>query len=223
MPLKISTWVTAVALAGLIGACSSSPPPETAQPPGGSAAPNSGTGFTRIVSGSEDSVGAVPGSADALYRYRFKLVDPANELSTFQDRELSFYFKPTPTALHFQLENRQDKPVWIEWDRCTFSPPVGPSTKVAHATTTWKDRFAVQSPTSLGGLQRYGDYLFPIDYLLDPAGREDQLHRPLFPEDSSAPQYTDSPFGVTLVFRIDGALRTYPFRFRVKSVLPVDR
>lgn len=208
-----------VALALLAGfGCSSSPAPESADTPPIDPIPAAGD----VVIGSDDSVAAVPGSPDALYRFRFRQIMPASERFTFQDRDLSFYFKPGPTALHFQVENRQDRPVWIEWDRSIFYPPTGntSSNKVAHSNTRWDDRFRVQSASQISGLQRYTDYVLPLDYLLDPAGSDEQPHRPLFPEDRTAPQYAGKDFGVDLVFRIEDRLRPYQFRFRVESVLP---
>lgn len=174
------------------------------------------------MSGAPDSVAAVPGSPDALFRYRFKQTDPpgSGESFTYRDRDLSFHFKPSPLVLHFQIENLQDQPVWIEWDRCTFYPPVGFPGKVAHKTTVWGDRLAVQPPTRIVGLGNGRDYLLPIDYLVDPAGTNEQLHWPLLPEDDTSAQYTNNGFGADLVFRIDERYRTYSFRFRVASVAP---
>ena len=58
------------------------------------------------------------------------------------------------------------------------------------------DRFRPQSNTQIPGLQRYSDYLFPIEYLVDPGSSGEQLHRPLLPEDHAAPQYQDRQFAV---------------------------
>jgi hypothetical protein len=198
--------------------CSSSPEPQPAAPPAAETEPASGD----LVMGSDDSVAAIPGSPDALFHYRFRQTLPASERFTFQDRDVSFYFKPGPSALHFQVENRQGRPVWIEWDRSIFYPPITntSSNKVAHSSTRWDDRFRVQPATQIAGLQRYTDYVLPLDYLLDPAGADEQPHRPLVPEDRTAPQYAGKEFGVDLVFRIEDRLRTYPFRFVVVSVLP---
>lgn len=205
----------AAALVSLLAGCSSGPAPETVAPP-----PEPETGLSRVTVGSEDSTGAIPGAADALYYYRFRQVEPASDRFTFQDREISFYFRPTPDALHFQIENRQDRPVWIQWDRSTFTDPNGGTGKVAHGTTAWGDRFKAQADTQIPGLQRYSDYLLPLDYLLDPAGSNEQLHRPLLPEDHTATQYSDRFFGVELAFLVEGRPRVYPFRFRVASVIP---
>ena len=200
--------------------CSPSPSPESATPPPAPAQTNSATGFTGLVSGAMDSLAALPGSAEAVYRFRFRQVDPASDRFTFQDRDLSFYFKPSPSALFFQVENRQNTPMWIEWDRSVFYPPRGATGKVAHASTRWDDRFRVQPATQIAGLMRYGDYVLPLEYLLDPAGSAEQIHRPLFPEDATALQYDNNEFGVDLVFRLDNSFRTYRFRFRVASILP---
>jgi hypothetical protein len=201
-------------LFGLLLGCSSGPAPGTVEPP-----PSPDPGLSRAVVGADDSVGAIPGSPDALYRYRFRQVDPASDRFTFQDRELSFYFKPTPDALRFQVENRQNRPIWILWDHSSFTDPNGASGKVAHGTTRWVDRFKVEPDTQIPGLGSYGDYVLPLDYLLDPAGTDQQLHRPLFPEDHTAPQYADRTFGVDLVFMVEERPLTYSFRFRVASVM----
>jgi hypothetical protein len=173
-----------------------------------------------IVSGAADSVAARPGSPGALYRYRFRQVAPSSDRFIFQDRELSFYFRPTPAALFMQVENRQDRPTWIDWERSTFEAPLGKTTKVAHATTQFADRFRPQSSTQIPGLQRYSDYLFPIEYLVESGSGNEQLHRPLLPEDHAAPQYQDRQFGVSLTFLIEGQPRVYYFRYEIASVLP---
>jgi hypothetical protein len=220
--MKTMPLLAAAVAAAFLSGCASSPP--------GGAAPAAAPGVTRpvapstdiqtLVDGASDSSAAAPGSATALYRYRFTQVLPGSERFTFQDRDLSFYFRPTPSALYFQVENRQNRPVWIEWDRSVFSDPREGTGQVAHATTRWADRFNVQAPTQITGLQRYSDYVLPMDYLVDPAGSDQQLHRPLLPEDTTAPQFSDKEFGVDLVFRIEDQPRTYSFRFKVASVIP---
>jgi hypothetical protein len=69
--------------------------------------------------------------------------------------------------------------------------------------------------------QRYSDYVFARDDLLDPGGTPDtQLRRPLLPEDTSAPTYAGKTFGVDLVFMIENQPRSYPVRFVVQAVIP---
>jgi len=206
--------------AALFGGCSSGPPPSGLPTPPQTSPPASADVPSAIVSGAADSVSPRPGSPGALFRYRFRQIDPSSDRFTFQDRELSFYFRPTPAALFFQVENRQGRPAWIDWERSSFGDPFGNSGKIAHATTRWADRFRAQNSTQIPGLQRYSDYLFPIEYLVDPGSGGEQLHRPLLPEDSSAPQYEDREFGVSLVFLIEDQPRVYNFRFKVASVIP---
>lgn len=211
-----------LALAALLGGCSAgAPPPESVELAPRETSPSAATDAPeRLVSGSSDSVSLRPGTPGALYRYRFRQIDPASERFQFQDRELSFYMRPTPAAVHFQVENRQDRPVTIDWDRSTFVDPFEREGPIAHATTTWRERHSSTAPTMIPGLQRYSDYVFPIEYLVDPGGSDEQLHRVLFPEDTGAPQYNDRIFGMNLVFMIEGQPRTYPFRFKVASILP---
>ena len=217
MPIRSLVRTTAaVLLLAAIAGCSSGPPPETiAAPP----VPGADSGFPRVVEGADDSVGSIPGSPDAPYRFRFKMVEPAGDFS-FRDRDLSFYFKPAPDALHFQIENLQNRPVWIDWERSVFYDPNGGSGETAHLTTRWADRFQNQPMTQIPGLSRYSDYVLPLEYLLDPSGRDEQIHKQLLPEDATSPQYTDRVFGVDLTFLVEDRPRVYPFRFRVVSVIP---
>jgi hypothetical protein len=225
--IRVIQAAAACVLAAVSG-CASGPDPAAPgadTPPAAATSaipdPDPRTGFTLIVSGSGDSVGALPGSASRLYTYRFRQLEPSGaDGFTFRDRDLSFYFRPTPGALHFQVENLQDRPVWIDWDRSKFIDPFGSVGKVANSSSRWVDRFGYQAPTQIPGLQRYGDYLLPFEYLVDPGDRTDQLHRPLLPEDSTAPQFTDRIFGVDLSLRVEDTPRTYSFRYKVSSVIP---
>lgn len=204
-----------------VAGCSSGPAPGTAVPPPSSPSSTNSVDNRPFVSGAFDSVSSIPGKADAPYYYRFRMVEPAGERFSFQDRDLSFYFRPAPDALHFQVENRQNRPVWIDWERSVFYDPQGDSGKLAHSATRFEDRFQAQAQTQIPGQQRYGDYLLPLSYLIDPAGSgEQQLHRPLLPEDSTSPQFNDRVFGADLVFMVEDRPRTYAFRFRVASVIP---
>lgn len=206
---------SAPALAALVlGGCAAGPGPDDGR------TPESAERLDTVVSGVADSLQSIPGSPTAPYVYRFRQVEPGGSGFTFQDRDLSFYFNPGPQALYFRVENRQNRPVWIDWERSVFYDPNGRSDKVAHATTRWEDRFKSQPSTQIAGLQQFGDYVLPMGYLYDPAGRDAQPHRPLLPEDSTAPQYADRIFGVDLVFVVEDRPRTYPFRFKVASVIP---
>jgi len=205
-------------LIAFVAGCASTPHPQQASAPQ-TARPDPQTGFTRIVSGAGDSVGAIPGSATAQYAYRFRQIEPGSDRFTYQNRDLSFYFRPSPSALYIQVENRQNKTVWIDWDRSTWVGTFG-NEKIAHGPTRWTDRYSTQPATQILGLQRYTDYMFPISLLVDPSGSGEQLHRTFLPEDNTALQYVDRVFGVDLVFRVDNANVPYSFRFKVASAVP---
>ena len=213
-----AAWALTIAVALLAG-CGSPPAPSPGSPAGTSTAPPSEPATPAQV-GAADSVNAAPGSPDAKYGYRFRQTMPGSDTFTFYDRDVSFYFRPAPDALHFQLENKQNRVIWIDWDKTQMLSPDGTTSKPAHASASYRDRFSVQTPTQVSALQRYSDYVFPIDYLIDPGNSDQQLHRPLFPEDETAPNYSGREFGVDLALRVDNQPRTYSFRFKVVSVLP---
>jgi hypothetical protein len=217
--------MTLAAALALVSGCAPAPQGSSLPPvaTGGTstmASPSDQTGFTRIVAGpGTDTTSAVPGTPGALYRIRFKQSLPASDRFTFYDRDLSFYFRPSPYVLQFQVQNKQGKPVWIDWDRSRFFTPAGTVAKVANGGTRYDQRFSSQPMTQIAGLQTYSDYLLPLTSLVDPAGAPAQMHRMLLPEDEMAMQFTGRDFGVDLVFMVDDKPVTYPFRFQVVSVL----
>lgn len=169
-------------------------------------------------------MGSVPGSSSSMYMFRFRQTDPPSAQFNYRDRDLSFYFRPSPTTLYFRVENLQGRPVSIQWDDSRFLDINGRSGKVAHSTTRWSDRFSPLVMTQIQGQQQYGDYAIPMDYLVDPGtatgAANEQPHQPLIPEDSSAPTYSGRTFGVDLAFLVEDRPRVYSFRFQVQSVMP---
>jgi hypothetical protein len=210
----------AVLTAALVYGCASSPASHGGPPPGAPPAP-----ATSLPQGLPPGavVGTTAEPAQAAFDIRFAMTLPSSSRFNFKDRDLSFYFRPTPEVLNMQVENLQASPVWIDWDRSVFRDIVGRTFKVAHSTTRWGDRYSVQAPTQILSLQNFSDYMVPMDYLLDPAGADYQLHRPIVPTDNSAPQYSSLEFGVDLVFLVQDQPRNYSFRFKVASVIPHTR
>jgi hypothetical protein len=211
-----ATLGLAGAVAVMLAGCASAPPSHTAAAPHVATAPPEALPSGAVA-------GTTSASPGALFDIRFTMTVPGSSKFNFRDRDLSFYFRPTPEVLNMQVENLQNRPVWIDWDRSVFRDVVGRSYKVAHGTTQWQERYSVQAQTQIAALQPYADYMIPMDYLLDPAGSVQQLHRPLVPVDASAPQYSGLDFGVDLVFLIENQPRNYSFRFKVASVIPRSR
>jgi hypothetical protein len=157
-----------------------------------------------------------------MFTFKFRMTGPPGGSSfAYRDRDVSFAFRPSPNALYFSVENLQGRPIQIDWDKSTFYDADGQKGNVGHSTTRWRDRFSPEALTQVMPRQRYSDYVFARDALLDPGGTPDtQLRRPLLPEDTSAPTFADKTFGVDLVFIIENQPRTYPVRFAVQAVIP---
>ncbi|MEO5988794.1 MAG: hypothetical protein ABIU54_03810 [Candidatus Eisenbacteria bacterium] len=211
----------AAALA-LVAGCSSAPGPQApVPPPAVDAAPTS----AQLIAGAADSVNSIPGSADALYIYRFKQIEPGSSSFTFRDRDLSFVFRPTPSALYFRVQNLQGRPVTIDWDKSNFVDPDGRGGKVAHNSSRWRNRFTPQAQSQVPAQTEYSDFTFPMDFLLDPGTAQtteidSQPRRALLTEDQTAVTNAGRIFGVDLAFLVEGQPRTYTFRFQVASVIP---
>lgn len=219
-PLAAIGIAAALAAGLLLAGCAGTPAAHSGAVPQ-AAAPPSTPPPQGMPAGAVSGMTALP--QDVQYDIRFAMTMPSSSRFNFRDRDLSFYFRPTSEVLNMQVENLQSRPVWIDWDRSVFRDVVGRTYKVAHSTTRWSDRYSAQAQTQIAGQQTYADYMVPMDYLLDPAGSDQQLHRPVVPVDSSSPQYSGLEFGVDLVFMVEEQPRNYSFRFKVASVIPHSR
>jgi hypothetical protein len=110
--------------------------------------------------------------------------------------------------------------VIIDWNKSTFIDPYGRTAKIAHATTRWADRYGTQAQTTLAACSASPTTASQATSSWNRAAAPDQLHRPILPEDASAPQFNDAVFGMDLVFLVEDQPRTYSFRFKVASILP---
>ena len=222
MPRSVRQTCALVVLLACVlaaGGCSTASSPGLAPPPRTIVPERQAS---TAVTNAADSVGAIPGSPDAMFVFKFRMTGPPGGSSfAYKDRDVSFAFRPSPNALYFSVENLQGRPVQIDWDKSVFYDVNERSGNVGHSTTRWRDRFSPEALTQVMPQQRYSDYVFSRDDLLDPGGTPDvQLRRPLLPEDTSAPTFAGRTFGVDLVFIIENQPRTYPVRFAVQAVIP---
>jgi len=93
-------WSWLPLAAALLAGCSAAPAPQSVTPP-----PSTADTPPGYVSGAPDTTGPVPGSASSPYVFRFKQIEPSSDRFTFRDRDVTFYFRPGPTALYFKVEN----------------------------------------------------------------------------------------------------------------------
>ncbi|HTR97360.1 MAG TPA: hypothetical protein VMH61_05615 [Candidatus Acidoferrales bacterium] len=213
------TFVVPAVTLVLVG-CSAGPSPDASPQ---AASPPPAPAASQVVSGAPDTAGSVPGLPDSPYIFRFRQTEPGSSAFNYRDRDLSFYFRPSPTALFFHVQNLQGRPVIIDWDHSQFIDVNERTYKIAHSTTRWRDRYSPLATTQVSPQQDYSDFMFPVDYLMDPGATSDpdaQPHLPLIPLDGSAPTYSGKTFGVDLVFMVEDRPRTYSFRYEVLSVIP---
>ena len=215
-------FVMAAALGAAIAGCSSSPAPEGSAPP--PAAPAAAAAGSGIVSGAPDTAGAVPGSPNALYVFRFKQIDPSSSQFNYRDRDLSFYFRPSPSGLYFRVENLQGRPVQLDWDHSCLlrrerafgqgRPRHHALERPLRATRLHADRR--RSSSSGTTCSRSSTWWIPVP---PPAPTRSRTSR-WCPRTRARPPTRAARSESTSCSSIEDRPRTYPFRFQVASVIP---
>jgi len=206
-----ATWLATLTLV-LAGCGGGAHEVETTPPPAAAAAQTPDT--TGVVTGrAAEQIGTG-------YRYRFRMIAPANDNNAITEREVYLWFWPDTSRVWFRLENRIGTPIKILWDDMKFTDTDGQTFKTIHEGITFDRRYQPQDFTQVYGLQRYNGWVAPMDILEDPSAAQGTGMRPLFPTDNSAVGFLNKTFRVDFVLEIEGQPRTYQLAFKVDSVLP---
>lgn len=201
--LRVASVLMAMVMFGGCGGGAAQNPPAAAPPsdavapatpPSAPGAPTTGQALSDVVPAQPTSDPMASG-----WRYRFDMVSPANDKFAITDRDFYLYFKPDTSAVHFQIENRRGVAVKILWDACSFTDVYGRTYRAVHRGTTYERRDQPQEVTWIQPRQRYGDYLIPVDVLLDPTAATGGAQRELLPTDLRAQSLVGRTYSCKLV------------------------
>jgi hypothetical protein len=173
-----------------------------------------------------------PENAKAEYGER-KIVTLQEEDATkysFEDELIRIVWMATPEQLVFDLTNKTNHSIKINWDKAVYIDENGKSKRVMHSGVTYKDRNNPQPPTTVARLATVSDLVFPtenVDWVGGPYGGW-QI-KPLFPTSSKsgtpedllakAKKYVGKSVQVLLPLETEETVNDYIFVFKVNHVV----
>ncbi len=138
----------------------------------------------------------------------------------FKDEFIEVVFTVGQSEIAFDLGNRTEKGIKIDWTASAFITPQNESLRVVHKGTRYVKRFETQAPTTIPPKSKIHDLLIPSDYIhWATEEKGDELQRgDLFPGWPKEPYY-GKVFKLYLPMKIGERLVEYIFLFKIIQMI----
>jgi hypothetical protein len=153
-------------------------------------------------------------------KYNFAMTKPQeNKELVFDDKFLRIVFAVSKKQIGFNIRNKTDNPIKIDWNQVSYVDVLGKSHKVMHEGVKYISRNEPQSPTIIPPTAQLEDMVFPTDHVYFASGRYGGWRDiPLFPEAPAAKHFKGQLFSVFIPLDINGTIRNYFFTFKIVGV-----
>lgn len=161
--------------------------------------------------------------------YSYSLVKSQNPTGLgFEDGVVKVVFLPGESEINFELTNKTDNPIKIDWGSVSYVDPAGKAHRVIHTGVKLADRDAASPPTIIPPTARIEDLIVPTDNIYYTSGRYGGWSRhPLFPtilniaeseKNSILKGLEGKTFTLFMPIEIEGKSHNYTFVFRIDQV-----
>jgi hypothetical protein len=167
----------------------------------------------------------------------------------YSDEFIEIIFTVKKTRIEFDMSNKTDRGIKINWDELSYISPTGRSMRVIHSGVRLIDRNAPQSPTIVPPNSRISDIIIPSEHIYYDdywgwcernlfygadktkyAKYEGKEFSALYPESThkSPPcadktKYEGKEFSVYMPLEIKGKRKEYTFTFRINKLTKVKK
>jgi hypothetical protein len=155
------------------------------------------------------------------YNWRFSLEQPKpSEKLEYSDDFIDVVFTIGETQIGFDIQNKTDSGIKINWDELSMIYPTGTSSRVIHSGIRLMDRNAPQAPTIIPPNAKVSDILIPSENIYYLSGQYGGWnYHPLFGGDNSL-AWNDKEFSIYFPLEIKGSKKEYNFKFKINVSQP---
>lgn len=147
--------------------------------------------------------------------YKFEMVKPVSGAMRFADESTEWTFAPSRDGIGFELVNKSDKILKLDWNSSTLVDQGGTTHKVAGSGIRYMDINSTKTPSIAPPGARIQDEFFPTDMV---KFASTWYHQALFPSCPDCRTWEGKLFSLYAPVDIGGTSKDYLFQFRVVSV-----
>lgn len=151
--------------------------------------------------------------------YKVSLIKPSeSESLAFEDESLSIQWQFTGSKLLFELRNKTDNPISIDWNQVSYVDSEGNAKKITHDGVKYANRTDPQPVTTLPPSAKIQDVIIPVDNVRYVEGFG-WTTGSLFPIGEEGRLYKGKNFSVFFPLEINGTKKNYSFKFQILDVI----
>lgn len=138
----------------------------------------------------------------------------------YEDANINVAFDISKKEILFELKNKTDEPIKIDWNQVSYVDVFGASHRVIHQGVKYIDKENSLPPTIIPPTAKISDRLFPSNLVTYSSGayggwRESNL----FPEAPEAKKFKNQKFSVFMPLEVNGKVTNYFFSFKIDDVI----
>lgn len=159
------------------------------------------------------------GCTPSVVNWDIRMQQPvAGETLDYNDESVAIRFSVDDRSISFDLTNKTDSGIKINYDELSYISPGGGSLRIVTSNIRFADRFAPQAPVVVPPGLNISETLIPAQNIFfranDLGYGWDVI--PLFPNDAKT--YLGKEFGLYFPLEIKGVKKEFIFKFKVASL-----
>lgn len=152
--------------------------------------------------------------------YTFIMTKPkVNEKLFYEDKSIKILFNITSEQINFQLNNKTEDLIEINWNKVTFVDFNSESQKIFHSNIKFIDKEKIMPETIIPPLAKINDFILPSVNSYYGEYSKSWVSNTLFPylyKDSK--ELINKTFGVFFPLKINNITQNYYFTFQIKNI-----
>ena len=151
--------------------------------------------------------------------YSFELVKPILSSSLiFEDGLVKFTLQPSSKNISFNIQNKTNEPIQIDWNKVSYIDENSKTHKVIHDGVKFIDKTNSLPPTFIPPTASLDDFIVPSDLISLSTGRYGGWNQiDLLPTGMESKKVINKTIGLFIPVETDKGTKNYFFSFKIKE------